>query len=575
MKRLILILLAMTVAAHGLFVVGHLIDAATGKPIPEAQVCIGDERTSSEVSGEFRLQFQDSGLLRIEAGRRFQTAAVPLAGTMRLELPLLPARIRLGEDELSFLDFFRDASLTSAGHPKPIWRHAWNGGLQVYFEDALNEEQRGLFRRAWELPDLPTLGNPRLYTFTEDELTAQVFVRPATGASELLLSYDPHSGRPLGAVIRLGEAETETDQLTFLKRSLLRLWGFHPLAEDDRRGDFTVLGRAEDFTRLDATALASAARLPAGTNMGWYGPRLELDLFSRRLQVLALPFSVTYDDPYMSHIAVATLAQALSDYGPYFNLRLDDRLLTMAELAAEDKIPPEDMLIKEPFELEEALELAGERDCRFVFWGELVNRSDSSEAVFYAADTATGRLFVEYEGEALHHRLHFPRFFARAGLEFARAVFGPTEVPEESGTLLVHFDSLHASVYVHTLIDDHLVAVLSSSHNEIKLPLQPGEHRVEFVYYLPMRHLGCVAGIRAGSHCYSVAIEPGRESTIATLFDLSPLQSERSWNYTKTRIFDASGEIVSEDYNDLSSERDMWRRMREDVEATRRAEEFE
>ncbi|MBD3399492.1 MAG: hypothetical protein GF399_04085 [Candidatus Coatesbacteria bacterium] len=575
LKRLIFLLLLLCLAARGLFVVGRLVDAATGKPVPEACVSIGDERTLSEPSGEFRLQFQEAGLLRVEAGRRFQGLALPLAGTRRLELALIPARLRIGEGELSFLDFFRDAARASARHPLPLWRHVWEDGPRVYFEEGLTDEERRAVRRAWELPELPALGELRPYSFTEDALTAQVFIRPGAGVSELRLSYDTQSGRPLGAVITLGAAEDEAAQARFLKRALLRLWGLNPLEREDRRGEYTVLGRATEFTRLDATALAVAARLSAGTNLGWYGPRLELDLRSRRLQVLVLPFAVTYDDPYMSHIAAATLAQTLSDYGPYFNLRLDDGLREMARLAAEERSPADELLPDEAYSLEAALALARERDCRYVVWGELANRSDGSAAVFYAADSASGRLIVDYEGRALHHRLHFPRFFARAGLELVRAVYGPPDVPPDSGTLLVHFDSLHASVYVHTLIDDQLVAVLSSSDNEVKLPLSPGEHRVEFVYYLPMRHLGCVAGIRAGSHCYSVEVESGRETSIATLFDLNPLQSERSWNYTKTRIFDSAGEIVSEDYSDLAPERDMWRRLREIVEQIRRAEQFE
>ncbi|MBD3371909.1 MAG: hypothetical protein GF403_04240 [Candidatus Coatesbacteria bacterium] len=569
-----LVLLFTVTPTAAMYVVGSITDAATGKPVPGAVVSLGQTAASSEANGEFRLQFDVGGLLRIEAGERFPALAVPLARTSRLELPLIPARIKLGEREVSLLDFFRDAARRNAESPDSRWRHAWGGPVEMYLDPDLSPAQSAALERHFTAPDFPELGLLEPLKPTDDELRARLYVRPGGSEPRLSLTYDAATGRPLGGVLELGGLEDGPELRRFLQRSLLRLFGLHPLEADDPRGGMSVLGAADGFTRLDALALAVALRLPYGTDLGWYGPRRALDIDSRRFQVLALPFAVTYEDPYMSNIAATTVAQVFGDFGPFFHLRLHPDILELGRLAVEERSPGSKLVRDEPFTLEEAVAAARERGCRYVFWGRLVNRGESARAAFYAADAVEGRLIVSREDELLLSRLHFPRFLARSGLELARAVAGPAEVPSGAGTLQLHFTSVHASIYVHVLVDERLVAVLYPNDGSAKLPLAPGRHRVLFRYFLPMRHEGCVAGVFAGEKLYTVEIESGRESSIATLFDLNPTQSGRNWNYSKTRIFNSAGELVSEEYHDLATEREMWRSLFDLVEKSRRTEGF-
>ncbi|HDR06743.1 MAG TPA: carboxypeptidase regulatory-like domain-containing protein [Candidatus Coatesbacteria bacterium] len=557
-KVQLILLLLLAAAARAKFITGVVVDAATGAPVPDAAVTILDETVLSDSRGEFRLTFDGFGVLEVKAGERFAPYRRPVGRSERVTVALIPAVTRQGEILVSFLDFFRDASRSAPGDPDTRWRHRWDSPPRVYPEPGLDENVVEALEEAFAGPRFPDTGYFEFTRSAEDELRAEVLVQSAQGRPGFWATYDAQSGRVVGGVVNVAPGDEPAELVRFFAGVLMQLHGFAPLGEDDPRRPLSVLGDAPTFTRLDALALATARRLPADTRMGWYGNRLPVDREARRQRVLALPFAVTYEDPYMSHIAAATVREALDEYGPLFHVVLAPELLELGGLADQGLPAPGRFVRGRPFRLEEAVEAAVQAGCRFVFWGELTNSGKSSSASFYAADARTGARILNMEVN-LPDRLHFPRFLAEAGLALAREI-APREraVRVEDGVLRIFFTTRHRSTYVHALVDDSLAAVLSESAGDFKLALPPGPHRVEFRYYLPMRHLGCVAGIFAGDRAFSVEVASGTESSVATLYGMNPTETGRAWNYAKTKVIGPTGAVVLEESHDLFSERRLW-----------------
>jgi hypothetical protein len=557
-RKIQLLLLLVATAVQAKFVTGVVVDAVTGAPVSEAGVSILDESVLTDREGQFRISFEGFGVLEVEGGERFVPYRRPVGRTERITVALIPAVARLGEVPVSLVDFIREASATSPTDVDTRWRYRWESPIRVYVEPTLDAGIIGLLREAFAGPRFPDAGPFEFTRVADDELRADVLVRCASGSTGYAPTYDPRTGRVVGGVVEVSSDGDPVDVRRFFERTLMMLHGFGPLADGDPRGPLTVLGGAPGFTRLDALALAVARRLPADTEMTWYGHRLPVDREMRRNRVLALPFAVIYEDPYMSHIAAATVEEALNDYGPDFRVVLHPELLGLGRLAEEGREVPEGLVRRKTVGLEEALDAARGFDCRFVFWGELTNSGKNSTAVFFAADAQTGELILELSGD-LPDRLHFPHFLAEAGLALARAIAPPEDdSPMTNGVLRLFFTSQHSSTYVHVLVDDSLVAVLHENSGEAIIPLPPSQHRVEFRYFLPMRHLGCVAGVFAGDRAFLVDIGQGATSSVATLYGMNPTETGRAWNYAKTKIIGFDGEVELEESHDLSSERKLW-----------------
>jgi hypothetical protein len=559
MKRKLQLLLPLLLvgAAQAKFITGVVLDAVTGAPVPGAGVTIQEESVQTDGRGEFRITFDGFGVLAVEAGERFAPYRRPSGRTERVTVALIPAVVRQGEVPVSLVDFVRDSSATSPADVDTRWRCRWDAPPRVYVEPTLTCVLDSAVRDALSGPRFPDTGSLEFTRPAEDELRADVIVRSAPALSELTPSYDPRTGRVVGGVVGVPDDGGSPELGRILSRALMRLYGFHPLRGDDPRRALTVLGDAPTFTRLDALALAVARRLPVDTDMAWYGHRLPLDLEARRNRVLALPFVLSYEDPYMSLIAAAEVEEALDDYGPDFRVVLHPDLIELARLAGEERDVPEPYGRPGAFGPEGAVAQAGAVGCRYAFWGELTNSGMNSTASFYAVDARTGELILSLERD-VPDRLHFPRFLSEAGLALARAVEPRDEVHTAPGVLRLFFTSRHSSTYVHALVDDSLVAVMHEGSGEVKVPLPPGLHRVEFRYFLPMRHLGCVAGVFAGDRAFSVEIRSGAESSVATLYGMNPTETGRSWNYAKTKVIGPSGEVVLEESHDLYSERKLW-----------------
>ncbi|MCK4595030.1 carboxypeptidase regulatory-like domain-containing protein [bacterium] len=558
MKKYLPLLLILATVAQAKFIAGVVVDAATGAPVPEARVTILDESVHTDREGRFRISFEGFGVIEVEVGERFTPFRRPVGRTEKITVALIPAVVRLGEVPVSLVDFVRDASATAPAGSDTRWRLRWDSPVRVYVDPTLEAGILSLLREAFAGPRFPVAEPLDFVRFTDEELMADVLVRGASGPPDLSLTYDPRTGRVVGGVAGVGSGTDPAKLRRFFERTLMRLHGFNPLEDGDARKALTVLGDAPGFTRLDALALAVARRLPADTEMSWYGHRLLVDLQMRRNRILALPFAVTYEDPYMSHIAAATMEEALNDYGPQFRVVLHPELLGLGRLAEQERPVPDGLIRREPIRLEEALQAARGFECRFVFWGELTNSGKNSTASFFAADVTTGEMILELHGD-FSDRLHFPHFLADAGLALAREIVPRDDVsPMAKGVLRLYFTSQHSSTYVHVLVDDSLAAVLHENSGDVKVTLSPGRHRVEFRYFLPMRHLGCVVGVFAGDRAFSVDIQSGAASSVATLYGMNPAETGRAWNYAKTKIIGYTGEVELEESHDLISERKLW-----------------
>jgi hypothetical protein len=556
LKLKLLLPLVLVWAAQAKFIAGVVLDAATGAPVPGAAVSILDESVQVDSRGEFRITFDGFGILAVEAGERFAPYKRPVGRTERVTVALIPAVVRAGDVPVSLVDFIRDSSSSSPADADTRWRCRWDSPPRVYVEPDLTGSLNAI-RGIFTGPRFPDLGSLEFTRAAEDELRADVIVRSAPAVTELTPTYDARTGRVVGGVVGVPPEGDSAELGRILSRALMRLYGFNPLGVDDPRRSLTVLGDAPAFTRLDALALAVARRMPADTDMAWYGHRLPLDLEARRNRILALPFVLSYEDPYMSLIAAAEVEGALDDYGPDFRVVLHPDLVELGRLAEQELEPPERLIRQSAFGLEVAVARAREAGCRYAFWGELNNTCMNSTVSFFAVDARTGEFILTLEGD-VPDRLHFPRFLSEAGLALAQAIEPRGGGPTADGVLRLFFTSQHSSTYVHALVDDSLVAVLHQSAGEVKIPLPPGLHRVEFRYFLPMRHLGCVAGVFAGERAFSVEIQSGVESSVATLYGMNPTESDRAWNYAKTKVVGPSGEVVLEESHDLYSERKMW-----------------
>jgi hypothetical protein len=558
MKRILHLLLPLVLAgaAQAKFIAGVVLDAATGAPVPGAEVTIQEESVQTDSRGEFRITFEGFGILKVEAGERYAPYRRPSGRTERVTAALIPAVVRLGEVPVSLVDFVRDSSATSPADPDTRWRCRWDSPPRVYVEPDLGKILDTV-RESLAGPRLPDIGSLEFTRSAEDELRADVIVGSATVVSDLAPTYDPRSGRVVGGVVGIPPDGDPVELGRILSRALMRLYGFNPLGMDDPRRALTVLGDAPAFTRLDTIALAVARRLPADTDMAWYGHRLPVDLEARRSRVLALPFVLAYEDTYMSLIAAAEVEEALNDYGPDFRVVLHPDLIELGKLAEEERAVPERLIREIPFGRQEAVAQAQEAGCRYAFWGELANSGMNSTTSFYAVDAKTGEFILALEGE-VPDRLHFPRSLSEDGLALAQAIEPRDDVQTADGVLHLFFTSRHNSTYVHALVDDSLVAVLHEDAGDVKIPLTSGLHRVEFRYFLPMRHLGCVAGVFAGDRSFSVEIQSGAESSVATLYGMNPTETGRAWNYAKTKVIGPTGEVVLEESHDLYSERKLW-----------------
>ena len=556
LKLKLLLPLVLVWGAQAKFIAGVVLDAATGVPVPGAEVTIQDESVQADSRGEFRITFDGFGVLVVEAGERFAAYRRPVGRTERVTVALVPALVRLGEVPVSLVDFIRDSSATSPADADTRWRCRWDSPPRVYVEPDLTGALDDI-REPLSGPRLPDIGFIELTRAAEDELRADIIVRSAPVAAELTPTYDTRTGRVVGGVVGIPPEGDSAELGRVLSRALMRIYGFNPLGGGDPRRALTVLGDAPAFTRLDALALAVARRLPPDTDMAWFGHRLPLELEARRNRVLALPFVLSYEDPYMSLIAAAEVEEVLDDYGPDFRVVLHPDLAELGRLAEQELEPPERLIRHRAFGLEEAVAQAGEAGCRYAFWGELANAGMSSTISFFAVDALMGEFILVLEGD-VPDRLHFPRFLSEAGLVLAQAIEPRDDVQTADGVLRLFFTSQHGSTYVHALVDDSLVAVLHAAAGEVKIPLPPGLHRVEFRYFLPMRHMGCVAGVFAGERAFSVEIQSGTESSVATLYGMNPTETGRAWNYAKTKVVGPSGEVVLEESHDLYSERKMW-----------------
>jgi len=556
LKLQLLLPLVLVWGAQAKFIAGVVLDAATGAPVPGAAVNILDESVQADSRGEFRITFDGFGVLAVEAGERFAPYKRPVGRTERVTVALIPAVVRLGDVPVSLVDFIRDSSATSPADADTRWRCRWDSPPRVYVEPDLTGSLDAV-RRIFSGPRLPDLGSLEFTRAAEDELRADVIVQSAQVVEELAPTYDTRTGRVVGGIVGVPPEGDSAELDRVLSRSLMRLYGFNPLGGDDPRRSLTILGDAPAFTRLDALTLAVSRRLPPDTDMAWYGHRLPLDLEARRNRILALPFVLSYEDPYMSLIAAAEVEGALDDYGPDFRVVLHPDLVELGKLAEQELEPPEGLIRQSTFGLEAAAARAREAGCRYAFWGELNNTCMNSTVSFFAVDARTEELILALEGD-VPDRLHFPRFLSEAGLALARAIEPRDGGPTADGVLRIFFTSQHSSTYVHALVDDSLVAVLHQNAGEVKIPLPPGLHRVEFRYFLPMRHLGCVAGVFAGERAFSVEIVSGVESSVATLYGMNPTESGRAWNYAKTKVVGPSGEVVLEESHDLYSERKLW-----------------
>ncbi|MCX7020760.1 MAG: carboxypeptidase-like regulatory domain-containing protein, partial [bacterium] len=458
MKLKLLLPLVLVGIAQAKFIAGVVLDVATGSPVPGAEVTIQDESVQTDSRGEFRITFDGFGVLGVGAGERFAPYRRPVGRTERLTVALIPAVVRLGEVPVSLVDFIRDSSATSLADVDTRWRCRWDSPPRVYVEPDLNGALDAI-REPLSGPRLPEIGSLEFTRAAEDELRADVIVRSAPVGSDLTPTYDPRSGRVVGGVVGIPSDGDSVELERVLSRALMRVYGFNPLGAGDARRPLTVLGDAPAFTRLDTMALAVAKRLPVDTDMSWYGHRLPLDLEARRNRVLALPFFLSYEDPYMSLIAVAEVEEALDDYGPDFRVVLHPDLVELAKLADEGQDVPERLIRKRAFGQAEAAEQAREAGCRYAFWGELTNSGMNSTTSFYAVDAQTGEFILALEGD-VPDRLHFPRFLSAVGLALAQAIEPRDDVQTADGVLRLFFTSQHSSTYVHALVDDSLVAVL-------------------------------------------------------------------------------------------------------------------
>ncbi|MCD4734041.1 carboxypeptidase-like regulatory domain-containing protein [bacterium] len=567
---LCLLLLATTASAK--FIVGQVIDAATGRPVPGAILTLGSEELQTDASGEFKLDFTGTGLLRVNGGDRFAPLALPVSISERLLIPLIPAETRLGEERVFLLPLFRQVAGLQLFTADTRWRVEWSQPPKVFLDPTLSAEQRRLAEEGLTLPKLPNLADQSFFGYTENELDADLLIRPVEGAEaeSVIFSWSPQDGQPLGGMVLLGE-----EQGTLLQRTLLRLYGLHELPAEHPLRPYSILGDAKEFTRLDAQLLAIARRLSLGTDLAWYeAVRSEgEDRREKRIKLLALPFGVTYEDPFQSHVAALNLRRTMQAYSRGFVVKPHQSLQQLQKAAAADLPLPANLIYDHPFTLAEALQLTKEADCRYAFWGEFINRGETAYAAFYALDAETGEL-LESRETVLNDRLHYPRFLAEEGLKLSRLLSPPLELPAEYGDLSVNFSSPRSSAYVEVLTEDKLVAILHENDGETLLHLTPGRHKVELRYYLPLRHENLVIGIPVGERIFAVEIEEGRNTRLATRYAMAPTEAGRSWNYARVRITDNAGEILSEEVFDLASENEMWRILFKRVERLRAPEEF-
>ncbi len=565
----LLFLLLMITSVSAKFIVGRVIDAATGRPVPGAWLTLGAEELQTDDSGEFKLDFTGTGLLRVNGGDRFAPLALPVSTSERLLLPLIPSETRLGEERVFLLPLFRLVSGLQPFTADTRWRVSWNPPPQIYLDPALSAEQRKLAREGLTLPKLPNLAEQSFFTYTENELEADLLIRPTSDIEEVVFSWSPQNGQPLGGVVLLGE-----EPGTLLQRTLLRLYGLNELPAEHPLRPYSILGDAGEFTRLDAQLLAIARRLSLGTDLAWYKAVKSEDENSheKRIKLLALPFGVTYENPYLSHVAAFNLQRTMRGYSRGFVVKTHPELQQLREATAANTRPPAELIHTQAFTLEEALQLTEEQGCRYAFWGEFINRGETAYAAFYALDAETGELLIKRE-TVLNDRLHYPRFLAEEGLKLSRLLSPPPALPGSYGNLTINFTSPHSSTYLEIMVDDHLMAILHENAGETLLHLTPGRHKVELRYYLPMRHENLVIGIPVGERIFAVEIEEDRGTRLATRYAMAPTEAGRSWNYARVRITNHTDEILTEEVFDLASENEIWRILFKRVERTRTPEE--
>jgi len=568
--RLILLFLLLSVTVvSAKFIVGQVIDAATGRSVPGALLTLGTEELRTDASGEFKLDFDGTGLLRVNGGDRFALLALPVSHSERLLLPLIPAQTRLGEERVFLLPLFRQVAGLQPFTADTRWRVEWNQPPKIYLDPTLSAAQRQQVEDGLTLPKLPNLAEQSFFSYTEDELAADLLIRPTEGASEVIFSWSPQNGQPLGGMILLGE---ETG--TLLQQTLLRLYGLHELPAEHPLRPYSILGDAEEFTRLDAQLLAIARRLNPGTDLAWYEAVRSggEERREKRIKLLALPFGVTHEDPFQSHVAAFNLRRTTQAYSRGFVVKPHSDLGKLQEAATDNKPLPAELIYEHSFSLEKALQLTKEAGFRYAFWGEFINRGDTAYAAFYALDAETGEL-LESRETILNDRLHYPRFLAEEGLRLSQLISPPAGIPRSYGDLAVNFTSPRSSTYVEVLADDKLVAILHENDDETLLHLSPGRHKIELRYYIPLRHENLVIGIPVGGRIFAVEILEGRNTRLATLYAMTPTEPNRSWNYARVRITDNDEEVLSEEVFDLASENEMWRILFKRVERIRTLEE--
>src|SRR4030042_451065 len=113
LKLKLLLPLVMIWGAQAKFIAGVVLDAATGAPVPGADVTIQEESVQSDSRGEFRITFDGFGVVVVEAGERFAPYRRPVGRPERVTAALIPAVVRLGEVQVSLVDFIRDSRATS------------------------------------------------------------------------------------------------------------------------------------------------------------------------------------------------------------------------------------------------------------------------------------------------------------------------------------------------------------------------------------------------------------------------------------------------------------------------------